>query len=181
MSIFDSYNFDWESTDNSPIGNAIGNYMSGNSGTDYGAIGNAINDYVQAGNTSSGFGSALSNADWSKILGTLGKVGSGIGGFIAAREAGKRPDYIPYTRWLGNGLAQTGYINNTSNKQNQLNKIFGTTNMLSSLFKNGYSLFGNNNFNDTSSLSGDIYNTESIYGNGTYGPVGNAIDNYMRL
>lgn len=161
----------------------------------YSLIGNAINDYVGSGDTLGGLsniGSSTSSAGgfnfgslpWSTIIGTLGKLGSGIGTGVASYQAGNEADYIPYTRWLGNGLAMTGYLNNSQNKQNRLDQAFGAGNMLSSLFSNGFSLFGNgtsNNSLDELPTQYNIYDTnwyDDIYKSNT--PVGSAINNNMR-
>lgn len=98
--------------------------------------------WLNSGDAASSAGNILGNMDWGKVINTLGKLGSGIGGFMSAREAGNMPEYIPTTQWLGNGLARTGYISNAANKQNKLDQAAGATNALSSLFGKGYGLFG---------------------------------------
>lgn len=93
-----------------------------------------------------GNGLNVGRLPWGNIIKTLGQLGSGVGGFISAREAGKMQNYIPTTQWLGNGLARTGYINNSAIKQNELDKATGATNALGQAF----------------SLLGNRFNTEDL-------------------
>lgn len=74
---------------------------------------------------------------------TLGRLGTGILGALGDYDSSSNQQaYIPYTQWLGNGLAKFSAINNTANKQNQQNQAYGNTLMLSSLFGPGKSLLG---------------------------------------
>ena len=105
-------------------------------------------DSLISGGEGLGSGFSLSSLPWGNIIGTLGKLGSGIGGFISARGANSMPDYIPTTQWLGNGLARTGFINNTQNKQNKLDQAAGAANALGQTFelsRNRYDKKSNNN------------------------------------
>jgi len=138
--------------------------------------------------SSSGGGFNFGSLPWGTIASTLGRLGSGIGAGVSAYQAGQQPNYMFKTNWLGNGLAATGLINNSANRQNQMDQAFGTGNMLSSLFGKGFSLFGNGNYDKLDTLptsynitGSDIYNAnlDDIYG-GNYGAVGNAVNNYIR-
>ena len=104
-------------------------------------------DSLMGGGKGLGSEFSLGSLPWGNIIGTLGKLGAGIGGFISARGVNSMPDYIPTTQWLGNGLARTGFINNTQNKQNKLDQAAGATNALGQtfeLFRNRY----NDKYND---------------------------------
>lgn len=174
MGIFDSYNFDW-SYGGSPVGDAIGNYMTDNTGSNYSIVGDAINNYT----ASEGSNPTSYNMDLGKLVNTIGRLGTGLGTGIAALQNQRQPDYFLDTQWLGNGLAKSNLRSNKQEKQNMLDQIFGAGNMLGSLFGNGYSLFGNNNGSLSTNLSSDIYSDYNPYiSNGT--AVGNAINDYMR-
>ena len=122
------------------VSNAINNYVNGNE--DYGAIGNAINGYVNS-DTGSGFNIGNNSTNWGSIINTLGRLGSGVlGGLADYQSSANQQAYIPYTQWLGNGLAKFSAINNRDNKQQQQNNAYGNALMLSSLFGHG---FGRNN------------------------------------
>lgn len=150
------------------IAGAIGDNVGGIEQGSY--LGNVIGDYASGGSDGGfgGFGGLnLGSLPVGNILGTLGRLGSGIGTGVASYQSQKQPNYIPYTRWLGNGLATTGYLNNAANKKNQLDQYVGTGNMLSNLFGQGFSLFGNGKNNEDAlsdvsdnggyaNLSGDI-------------------------
>lgn len=72
---------------------------------------------------------------------TLGRLGVGLlGGLGDYQSSANQQAYIPYTQWLGNGLAKFSAINNTGNKENKKNQSYGNTLMLSSLFGPGKSL-----------------------------------------
>ena len=164
MGIFDNYSFDW-SYGGSPVGDAIGNYMTDNSGSNYSVIGDAINNYTTSGDTSSTLGGKL---DLSKLLNTVGKLGAGLGTGIAALQNQNQPNYILDTQWLGNGLANSSLRSTNKEKQNMLDQIFGAGNMLGNIFGKGYSLFGNNYGNLSTNLSSDIYSDYNPYiSNGT--------------
>lgn len=80
------------------------------------------------------------NGSW---FNTLGRLGVGLlGGLGDYQSSSGQQAYIPYTQWLGNGLAKFSAINNTGNKENQKNQAYGNTLMLSSLFGPGKSLLG---------------------------------------
>lgn len=122
------------------VSNAINNYVGGKQ--DYGAIGNAINSYVN-GDYNSDYGSGYGNSNWGSIINTLGRLGSGVlGGLADYQSSANQQAYIPYTQWLGNGLAKFSAINNRDNKQQQQNNAYGNALMLASLFGHG---FGRNN------------------------------------
>lgn len=124
-----------DTPDYGSIGNVVNDYIMDN-GSSNGAIGDAINNYVY-GNDSSSVGGKL-NGGW---FNTLGRLGTGLLGALGDYEANsKQQAYIPYTQWLGNGLAKFSMINNMANKQDQQNKAYGNTLMLSSLFGPGKSL-----------------------------------------
>lgn len=183
MGLFDNIDFSnlGGGSDYSAIGSGIDNYVKGIN-TDYSPISSAIGDYMGSADTSSAMsniGGALKNADWGKIVNTLGRLGIGIGSGIAGYQAGQQATYIPYTRWLGNGLAQTGYINNSQNRSNQLNQAYGAGRALSSLLGQGYSLFGNNKL--SSNLSDNpTYNWDDYYKtNDNYGVIGRTINDYV--
>jgi hypothetical protein len=88
---------------------------------------------------SGGDGFNLGSLPWGNIIGTLGKLGAGIGGFISAREANKTPYLVPTTQWLGNGLAKTGYVDMSKIRQNKLDQATGATSAVGQAFE----LFGN--------------------------------------
>ena len=94
-----------------------------------------------------GGGFSLGSLPWSKILGTVGKLGSGLLSGLAANETQKQPDYFLDTQWLGNGLAKSNIRSNRQEKQNQLDQMFGAGNMLSQLFPAGFGIFGNSSLN----------------------------------
>jgi len=163
-----TFNFDtnWLSGgDYGAVGNAINDYAGGGSGADVSPISDAINGYSDGG--SAGFN--LGSLPWDKIINTAGKLGSGIGGFLASRQAGQMRDYIPTTQWLGNGLARTGYVSNAANKQNYLDQAAGATNALSSLFGKGFGIFGRG-FGDTNNSSDDYNST--YWDDYRYNPTG---------
>lgn len=89
--------------------------------------------------------------NWMSMLRTAGKLGNSLGAFFGARDASKQSDYIPTTQWLGNGLARTGYINNTANKQNKLDQTAGAANSIGQFFE----LFGKNKLSGTLDDSSD--------------------------
>ena len=177
MGIFDSYDFDW-SYGGSPVGDAIGNYMTGNTGSDYSIVGDAINNYVSGGDTSSAIGSTLGNADWGKIINTLGRLGSGIGTGIATFQSQKQPDYYLDTQWLGNGLARSGFRSNKQDKRNMIDQLFGAGNITSNVFGPGYSLFGNSRNSGSFNTLPTSYNMD--YDVQGLSPIGTAINNYVR-
>ena len=121
----------------------LGSY--GNSGFEsvpIGALSTDNNGYEVLGNLAN---SGLLNGDSGALKGnwfnTLGRLGTGILGALGDYDASSNQQaYIPYTQWLGNGLAKFSAINNTANKQNQQNQAYGNTLMLSSLFGPGKSL-----------------------------------------
>ena len=176
-SIFDSYNFDW-SYSGSPVGDAIGNYMSGNTGSDYSIVGDAINNYVSGEDTSSTIGNTFGNINLGNILKTLGRVGTGLGTGLSAMQSQSQPNYMFIPRYMGDGLASTTVIDTTKNKKDQLNQILGSGDYLSSLFGKGFNLLGGGfGGNKLSTLP---TSTDNIYGNSNYGVIGNAIDDYVR-
>lgn len=178
MGIFDSYNFDW-SYGGSPVGDAIGNYMTDNTGSDYSIVGDAINNYVTSDNNSSTLGSKL---DLGKLLNTVGKLGTGIGTGIAALQNQQQPDYFLDTQWLGNGLAKSNLRSNKQEKQNMLDQIFGAGNMLGSLFGKGYSLFGrgNNGYQESFAPLPTNIGYDNVYTTNPYGDISKSINNYVR-
>ena len=166
-------------SDYGTIGNAINDYVSGTSGDSYGAIGDAINSYVGSGNAGSSLGSSVGSLPWGKIFNTLGRLGIGIGSGISGYQSGQQAAYIPYTRWLGNGLAMTGIINNQANRQQGMNEAYGAGRALSSLLGQGYSLFGNNKLS-SNLLDDSKYNLDDYYKtNDNYGAIGRAINDYV--
>ena len=177
MSIFDSYNFDW-SYGGSPVGDALGNYMTDNTGDGYSIVGDAINNYVTNGDASSKLGNVLGNTNWGNVLGTLGKLGTGIGTGISAYQSQRQPNYMFIPRYIGDGLASTTVIDTTKNKKDQLNQILGAGDYLSSLFGQGFNLLGGGfGGNKLSTLPTSI---DNIYENSNYGVIGNAIDKNVR-
>lgn len=74
--------------------------------------------------------------DWKDIGKTLGRVGTGIGTGVATYQTQMQPDYMFIPRYMGDGLASTTVIDNTRNKQRQLNQMLGTGDYLGSLFNN---------------------------------------------
>ena len=176
------------------IGNAIDSNIGG-SGLDSFSFGGDTGlslggDYLSSADTSSlGGGFNLGSLPWGTIFNTLGRLGAGIGSGVSAYQSGNQANYIPITRWAGNGLAYTDILNNMANKQNQLNQAYGSGRALSSLLGQGFSLFGNNNL-DTN-LGNNDYNLklEDYLGGvnnskydtqGNYSDIGNAIDKYIR-
>ena len=166
----------------SAVGDAIG-------GADFSGLdtswlsGDGIGSSIADG-ASSGGGFNFGSLPIGTIFNTLGRLGSGIGAGVSAYQSGQQSNYYPYTRWLGNGLAMTGLLNNMANKQNQLDQAYGSGRALSSMFGNGYSLFGNGKYNNDNLGTiqpGTLYNTNTndIYGNGN-SIVSNAINDYMR-
>lgn len=179
----------------SAIGNAVADYMN-NGDTNYGSIGSVVNDYIMDNpsrgsqvsdainryigdtdveNTLSGSGGSIIpdklNGNW---FNTLGRLGTGILGALGDYQSNKEQQaYIPYTQWLGNGLAKFNVINNLSNKENQRNKAYGNTLMLSSLFGPGKSLLGalggqigknySDKYNNTTGYDGNIMSQKPIY------------------
>lgn len=90
---------------------------------------------------------------------TLGRLGTGLLGALGDYDASaNQQSYIPYTQWLGNGLAKFSAINNTMNKQQQKNNAYGNTLMLSSLFGPGKSLLGSLGGQIGRNYGGGIYN-----------------------
>ena len=69
-----------------------------------------------------------------QILGNIGRLGTGLATGIAAMQAQSKPDYMFTTNWAGNGLARIGTIDNQKNKANDLNRILGSGDYVSSLF-----------------------------------------------
>ena len=174
MGIFDNYSFDWSYGD-SPVGNAISDYMMNDRNSNTSIIGDAINNYA----TSKGGNPTSYNMDLGKLVNTIGRLGTGLGTGIAALQNQNQPNYILDTHWLGNGLANSSLRSTNKEKQNMLDQIFGAGNMLGNIFGKGYSLFGNNNGNLSTNLSSDIYSDYNPYiSNGT--AIGNAINDYMR-
>lgn len=96
--------------------------------------------------------------DWLGMLRTAGKLGNSLGAFFAARGAAQQKDYIPTTQWLGNGLARTGYINNTANKQNKLDQVAGASNSIGQFFE----LFGKNKLNNTLDGTNEQYTSDFL-------------------
>ena len=172
MSIFDSYDFNYYPSDSTLVGNAIGDYVSGNvNDNGYSIIGSAIDNYVNNGDYSNALGNMFSNIDWGKI----GRYATGLGTGLAAIQSQREPDYLFTTQWLGNGLARTNTIDNKKNKSNDLNRILGSGDYVNSLFRGNLGGTGNLSTN----LSSDIYSDYNPYiSNGT--AIGNAINDYMR-
>lgn len=80
------------------------------------------------------------NGGW---FNTLGRLGAGIlGGLGGYESSANQQPYLPYTQWLGNGLAKFSAINNTDNKKTQQNKAYANALKISSLFGPGKSLLG---------------------------------------
>lgn len=181
MGIFDTMGNSYGDTIIGATDNYIGGDGLSNLDTSWlGASGDSL------GTTGGGFN--FGSLPWGTIANTLGRLGSGIGAGVSAYQAGRQPNYMFKTNWLGNGLAATGLINNTQNKQNQIDQAFGAGNMLSNLFGKGFSLFGNggydklnNNFGDYTITGDDIYNNDlsGIYGNSN-GILQNTITDYVR-
>lgn len=162
------------------IGNEIGGLDFSNLDTSWLNSGVGADTLGSAG----GGGFSLGSLPWGNITNVLGKLGAGIGTGVASYQAGQQPTYIPYTRWLGNGLAMTGIINNAQNRQNLLDQYQGAGQALGNLRGNTFGLF--NKDKRSNEFEDDLNNTDNIYGwdNNIYGyttsPVGNAINNYMR-
>jgi len=168
-------------------------------GTDY-SVGGAINDYTGGDGLSNlssnnimsydslsgtGGGFNFGSLPIGNITNVLGKLGAGALSGAGAYQASQQPTYIPYTRWLGNGLAQTGILNNSSNKQNQLDKAAGAGQILGNFPGNFFSLFNKPSLVNNETSDGyygyDIYNgnLDDIYGN-NYGPIGTAVNQYIK-
>ena len=79
------------------------------------------------------------STNWGSLINTLGRLGSGVlGGLADYQTSSKMSNYMPQTRWLGNGLATTQLMNNMANKQLEKNNAYGNALMLSSLFGRGF-------------------------------------------
>lgn len=134
-------------------------------------------DSLIGGGEGIGGGFSLGNLPWGQITNVLGKLGAGLGSGISAYQSGQQADYIPYTRWLGNGLATTSYINNTANKQNKLDQAVGSGQILGNFPGDLFGLF--NKGTGEKNLTHDLrqVNNQSIttpmanstYGNNNYG------------
>lgn len=151
-----------DTPDYGSIGNVVNDYIIDN-GSSNGAIGDAINNYVNSDSYSSdGLSSILSsigNGGGRSWFNTLGRLGTGILGALGDYDSSSnQQSYIPYTQWLGNGLAKFNVINNTANKQQQKNDAYGNTLMLSSLFGPGKSLLGSFGGQIGRNYGGGIYN-----------------------
>ena len=124
-------------------------------------LGSADTSSVGDNLSSSGGGFNLGSLPWGKITNVLGKLGAGIGSGVSAYQSQQQPDYIPYTRWLGNGLAMTGYINNTANKQNKLDQAAGIGQILGNFPGNFFGLFNKDNNSFFADLRKDADNITS--------------------
>ena len=172
MGIFDSYDFNYYPSDSTLVGNAVGDYISGNTNDNgYSLIGSAIDDYVKNGDYSNSLNNIFGNFDW----GRLGRYGTGLATGLAAMQAQGKPNYMFTSNWAGNGLARMNTIDNQKNKANNLNRILGSGDYINSLFKGNLGGTGNLSNLQSASIYGD-YNPYTS--NGT--AVGNAINDYMR-
>jgi len=177
MGIFDSFNYsDLYGNNYGTVGDSINNFVQGNSGSDYSAIGDAINNYVNNNSSISSTNSAFGGINWGNALRKLGRIGIGTGTGLAAMSNESKPDYIMKTQWLGNGLANTGLIDQYNKKQKQLNKILGSGDFLSSLFAGNLGGTGElqNLPVSTSLYDYNLYNTEGL------SPIGLAINEYVK-
>ena len=91
MGIFDSYDFNYYPSDSTLVGNAVSDYVSGNTNDNgYSLVGSAIDDYVKNEDYGNSLNNIFGNFDW----GRLGRYGTGLATGLTAMQAQGKPNYI---------------------------------------------------------------------------------------